>query len=251
MNPAQYCDLGWHVIQLHWIMDNGDCSCRKTDCSHPGKHPMWDGWKDKATANRIEILARWQMYPQANVGVVTGKRSGIVVLDVDTREGKRITKHKGLRPTRAAITGSGGWHIYWKADREYPNRVGIFSGVDVRGENGYVVAPPSIHANGVLYEWHREGETIAPPRWFHEAMKRKAYTRKESDPDLENIADRVGEISEGGRNNRLYSIARRLYKDGTMQGDIEKVINSINAKCCTPALEQREVDRLLWSATRK
>jgi hypothetical protein len=93
-----------------------------------------------------EIEGWWEKYPEANVGVVTGKVSGITVVDVEN--GGDISR---FPKTFTVKTGGGGWHLYYKY---YPfqNKTRIFPLTDVRGDGGYVVAPPSVHQSGNLYE---------------------------------------------------------------------------------------------------
>ena len=129
-----------------------------------GKRPKTrNGFKD-ATTDAAQVKAWWQQWPNANIGIATGKRSGgIVVIDLDIDEDKGIDgyhtledwqRENGYFPdTWTAITGRGGYHLYFRSDAEVRNRAGIIDGVDVRGEGGYVVAPPSIHSNGNRYEW--------------------------------------------------------------------------------------------------
>ena len=90
-----------------------------------------------------------------------GKRSGLIVLDVDVAHGGLQSlaqlehAHEPLPDTPTVTTGSGGRHYYFRCPvgQSIGNRAGIRPGIDVRGNNGYVVAPPSIHASGNRYEW--------------------------------------------------------------------------------------------------
>ena len=129
-----------------------------------GKKPKTrNGCKD-ATKDAAQIKAWWQQWPNANIGIATGKVSGgIFVIDLDVDEDKGIDGYHELKNWQRdngcfpdswiAMTGRGGYHLYFKADNEIRNRAGIIDGVDVRGDGGYVVAPPSIHSNGNRYEW--------------------------------------------------------------------------------------------------
>ncbi len=129
-------------------------------CEPGGKRPLttsgfWDASTDPA---RIE--GWWRERPDANVGVPTGRRSGLLVLDVDPREGgdatlKALERTDGPAPrTSRARTGGGGLHLYFRypAEPAVKNSAGFLGrGLDVRGEGGYVVAPPS-RTTGA-YEW--------------------------------------------------------------------------------------------------
>ena len=129
-------------------------------CEPSGKRPLtYNGFWDAATdARRIETW--WGRWPYANVGVPTGRKSGLLVLDVDPRGGGQASlaalerEHGPLPGTARARTGGGGVHIFFR----YPAREEVRNsarwlgpGLDVRGEGGYVVVPPS-HTRSA-YEW--------------------------------------------------------------------------------------------------
>ncbi len=111
------------------------------------------GWT-VATTNEAQIATWWTKHPDANVGLVTGGKLG-VVLDIDRREA--LGELGQLPRTRAARTGSGGLHLFYrlKPGVQVGNARGALpKGIDVRGEgSGYIVAPPSIHPSGGRYEW--------------------------------------------------------------------------------------------------
>lgn len=159
-----YASRGWAVLPLHWI-ENGQCSCGKPKCSSAGKHPLVEGGFKAATTHPQITTDWWTTYPKANIGIATGKTSGLIVIDIDDGAGKvgfeslAILEEKhGKIPDKACVrTGGGGLHFYLEApEEEIPSSAGKIAGnVDIRGENGYVVAPPSIHASGNQYAWGR------------------------------------------------------------------------------------------------
>lgn len=122
-----------------------------------------NGCKD-ATTDAAQIKAWWQKYPNANIGLATGSVSqNVFVIDLDIDEDRGIDgyhsledwqrEHGDFPETWTAITGRGGYHLYYRGNGKIKNRAGIIDGVDIRGNGGYVVAPPSIHKNGRRYEW--------------------------------------------------------------------------------------------------
>lgn len=129
-------------------------------CEPSSKRPLtYNGFWD-ATTNEGHIRAWWRRWPSANVGVPTGKRSGLLVLDVDPRGGSPqslsiLERENGPLPrTARARTGGGGLHVYFRypAGEEVRNSVGLLGDrLDVRGERGYVVFPPSCTQGA--YEW--------------------------------------------------------------------------------------------------
>ena len=92
-----YAQDGWAVLPLQSVAQ-GTCSCGKDDCSSPGKHPRTaHGVKDSTTDVSI-IRQWWAKWPDANIGLATGKVSGRVVLDVDVKKGKQaITRLPATR----------------------------------------------------------------------------------------------------------------------------------------------------------
>ena len=138
-----------------------------------GTHGHLDGVADADVAR-----ARWAKTPNANIGVATGARSGIWVLDIDPQHGGSAAladleaKHGSL-PTRIeASTPSGGRHLYWRWNaegEEIRNSAGrIGSGIDVRGKSCFIVAPPSVLDDGRRYRWIPNGaSTLADaPSWL-------------------------------------------------------------------------------------
>ena len=129
-------------------------------CEPGGKRPLtYNGFWD-ATTNERHIKAWWGRWPAANIGVPTGERSGLLVLDVDPRDGGpqsliALERRNGPLPrTARARTGGAGVHVFFKypAQKQVRNSAGwLGPGLDVRGEGGYVVVPPS-RTQGP-YEW--------------------------------------------------------------------------------------------------
>ena len=134
-----------------------------------------------ATSDADTVRAWWARHPRANIGAATGARSGFWVLDVDAHhEGDRTladleSKHGPLPPTIEASTPQGGLHLYWPWPANGPeirNSAGrIGPGLDVRGEGGSIVMPPSVLADGRRYRWTRSGAGAfaEAPRWLVEA----------------------------------------------------------------------------------
>jgi hypothetical protein len=157
-----YAQRGWAVFPLHTIID-GRCTCGKQACSSAGKHPRTlHGVKD-ATTDEVTIRQWWTQWPEANIGIATGAISGLVVLDVDPRhDGDKSLEqwraHYGydFLHTVTSHTGGGGLHLFYThpgQSIQIQNKVGLAPGLDIRGDGGYIVAPPSLHASGQHYAW--------------------------------------------------------------------------------------------------
>lgn len=154
----------------------------------PGsKRPALSRWVEAATADPDKVRRWWtEDHPDAGVGIVTGPRSGIWVLDVDDHDAllDLEARHEQLPQTRTSITGSGGFHLLfaWPDGADVRNDAGrrLGPGLDVRGEGGFIVAPPTVHPNGTPYAWDLgEPEDVAPaPGWLVELV-----TREEARPE--------------------------------------------------------------------
>jgi hypothetical protein len=145
-----YASQGFAVFPCHDV-SAGACSCGQ-DCASPGKHPRTgSGFKD-ATTDPATIKRWWAVWPRANVAIATGSVSdGLVVVDVDVKKGAEgdttlawlIKKHPEFVDTFRILTPSKGTHCYFRGvARSNQNALG--KGVDVRGEGGYVLVPPSV-----------------------------------------------------------------------------------------------------------
>jgi predicted P-loop ATPase len=134
-------------------------------CKVQGKTPITRSGFKEATTDTAQINRWWSATPNANIGIATGSLSrGLLVVDLDVDDDKGINGYEALLEwqresgitlpeTAQSITGRGGYHMYYKTDRATKSRTAVIEGVDVRGDGGYVIAPPSIHKNGKRYEW--------------------------------------------------------------------------------------------------
>lgn len=144
----------WPVLPLAWVDAAGACSCRHTDCRSPGKHPLTARGVHDASMGLATVEGWFNTWPSANIGLVTGAKAGVVVLDVDdpaALESLGVT----LPSTVEVSTGrcDGARHLYFAAPTERITSRSIVAGIDLRGEASYVVVPPSRHASGEVYEW--------------------------------------------------------------------------------------------------
>src|SRR5262245_64327499 len=122
----------------------------------------------------------------ADIGIVTG--GGLLVVDVDPRHDgdasladlERV--HGPLPDTPRGRTGGGGLHVYFAVDQAVGNCTNLAPGIDLRGEGGYVVAPPSLHASGRRYVWELGASPddvplALAPRWLLEGLRERATGR--------------------------------------------------------------------------
>src|SRR5262245_52976049 len=139
-----------------------------------------DGRKWGATADAAQIQRDWRRWPNANVGIPTGAINGFFVVELDTEEGHGVDgfaslaaleqQHGALPATLQARSPSGSLHYYFRHPgngikiKNSASEIG--AGVDCRGDNGMVLAPPSVRADGA-YTWVNPQAAIADaPRWL-------------------------------------------------------------------------------------
>ncbi len=251
LNAALFlASQGWKVFPLHWPKD-GKCSCGK-GTGHPiGKHPLATAWQTEATTNETQISAWWGKTPEANIGLATGKDSGIIVLDIDGSEGEARVADGGHEPTVTVITGKGR-QLYFKHPGEKTrNKVGRFPQLDSRGDGGYVVAPGSLHQSGKLYhfdEGKRPGEVAlaAAPKWWLEVVVDGAAQERTAAPTGSG-AQGAKVTKKGGRNSALASLAGSLRDKGLGVDVIRMALMEYNTKHCEPPLDAEEVSNIAKS----
>lgn len=174
---ATYQRRGWALTQLHGVDDQGVCTCGRNDDQHrkqAGKHPTRGSWEAHGLTDWPAIEQLWTQAPGMNVGIVTGRPSGIWVLDIDPDNGgdaglAMLEAANGPLPqTYEVKTGSGGRHLYFAmpVGLELGNgRGSLPTGIDVRGTGGQVVAPPSRSGIGP-YSVAVEVQPVEAPAWL-------------------------------------------------------------------------------------
>jgi hypothetical protein len=188
--------LGWSVIPLG--ID---------------KRPLIE-WKpfqsEKASEEQIN---EWFSKTEVNIGVVTGKISNLIVVDIDPRHGGTEEAFKDIQTVKSA-TGGGGWHYYFQYVEGVQNSANIKPGIDIRGEGGYVVVPPSSHSSGKDYEWIIAPDTtdklIPLPEFIKEWIgdqKGKSATNGKS-----RVNNLLNGVEEGNRNESAASVVGKLLK---------------------------------------
>ena len=209
-------------------------------------------WADAATTEENMLIGWWDTTPAANIGIACGKRSGIVVIDIDVDHdgyeslAELIAIHGKLPDTPVSKTGSGGEHIFFKHPGiEIHNSAGkLGKGIDVRGDGGYVVAPPSRHPNGNYYEWVvKPSQPLADmPAWMIELLQERNVVT-EPQPG-------TGHILSGERNNALTKMAGAMRRKGFDEDAIFAALQIHNRDRCNPPLTDGEVLQIARSVTR-
>lgn len=236
--------VGWKVFPL-----------RPSD-----KRPLsLHGFHD-ATLDPKQIEAWWRAEPNAGIGVATGSPSGVVVLDVDPRNGGResvhaiVAQYGALPDTVVCQTGGGGQHYYFRLppDEVAPSSK-PFAGIDLKADGGYVVVPPSFHPSGVVYRWEGKfhPDRLAPcPEWLL-AILRSGQQRlaKEAIPGRDDTENGWG-YRLGARNSSLASLAGTMRRRGFGVEAIQAALLVENTARCIPPLSDSEVSAIAASVAR-
>ena len=152
------------VILVHGITPAGLCTCKNAECNSPGKHPIQKNWTNSFPNTANEVDNMFDEWPDANVGLLTGPESCLLVLDIDSKEDQSASdiltalelKLGNLPVTPKCLTGGGGFHLFFQypSGQDVGNSVGkLAKQVDIRGKGGFVVAAPSRHISGGIYKW--------------------------------------------------------------------------------------------------
>jgi len=176
-----YAHRGWRVFPLHGIV-NGACTCGRRECSSAGKHPLVRRGLYEATTDGRKIRGWWRKWRSANLGIATGAGSGIAVIDIDLPDAlSSLAQLAGkLDVTLTGLTGGGGVHLIYRcSDENLGNSAGRLPGIDedlpgidLRGNGGYIVAPPSDHRCGSSYEWlNADAEVVDAPEWLKQPRR--------------------------------------------------------------------------------
>ena len=251
----KYIGMGLAVLPLHMISRGNVCSCGKKDCSSPGKHPLTQNGLHDASCDEQQIMEWWTKWPYANVGIVTGKASGIFVIDIDGPAGEDSlemleTDYGPLPETWEQLTGGGGRHLVFQRP-DLPrvgNKVRLAPGLDVRGDDGYIVAEPSNHISGKCYYWeashHPDDTPLAelPAGWVELLTEDKAGTGKPVEiPDI---------FPQGERNNLMFKLGASLRARGLSDTALSAALREENRLRCNPPLQDGEVETIVQSCCR-
>jgi putative DNA primase/helicase len=214
-----YAARGWAVLPTH--------PETKRPLTPKGEHG--EGGLKHATTNANTIRAWWKRWPQASIGLRTGAPSGVFVVDIDAgvdeKTGEvfevdkliddleRAIEAKLPDDTWAVATPRGGRHLYYQVPKDtiIGNRTDLLgneSRIDIRGDDGYVILPPSARPDGKTYAWliapKIAGELPArSPQKLLDCILRRGRWQGGADSDGESISKRAsprrGEASADAR----------------------------------------------------
>lgn len=228
-------ESGWPTFRLGY----------KQKIPLPGSKGFLDATTDKDT------LTAWFKNRNLNVGLATGGKERIVVLDVDNSHGGRESLHVLVRafgelPETPTVQTGNGFHVYLRmpATVDIPPSAGkVGTGLDIRGVGGYVVYPPSIHPNGTVYEWTSEdGQELAPaPQWLVDLA-----TDHQKQPSYPAVAGGIV-IPMGQRNQAAASVAGYFRRFGF---SADQILSQLRALPFESSLTDAELKTIAESISR-
>jgi hypothetical protein len=250
-----YAEAGYPVLPLFEPKEDGTCSCGAEACDKAGKHPRVAGGAKSATTDAEKIRGWWRRWRSANLGIATGGASGLVALDVDGPEGLASlsaleAEHGPLPATRRHATARGQHYLFWAPDGvSVKNSAGALGqGLDVRGDGGYIVAPPSKHVSGVAYELvSGEDGSVAEVAPMPDGLLKLLFGNRNSGEGAGEAAGDEAPIPEGSRNTTLTIVGGRLRAEGKTRHGIYEALSKVNKERCEPPLPDDEVKAIAAS----
>jgi hypothetical protein len=252
----EWAERGYPVLPLHSADSQGRCSCLKK-CSHAGKHPRERAGNDfdAATTDEAQVREWWSRWPDANIGVPTGRQTNLLVVDLDKGgdEAARAEFIVGRGVWGAAVvvgTGSGGRH-FWFSRPDVTGRLshggdgspfGI-EGIHFRCDGGLIVVPPSRNAAGPYELRVKNFHEIEPPptRLVESLLASRRQGTKE-------VLGQV--IPEGTRNTALTSVAGAMRYGGLTAEEMLPSLLAVNQRRCATPLSDAEVKAIANSVSR-
>jgi Bifunctional DNA primase/polymerase, N-terminal len=231
-----------------------------------------DGRAWGMTREAAEIRADFTRWPDAGIGIPTGAVNGIIVVETDTVEGHGIdgwnslaqleSKHGPLPDTLQANSPSGSVHRYFKhpgAGAKIKSSASeIGRGIDVRGDGGMVIAPPTVRPGVGVYRWINRDPIAEPPAWLIELTKDKQPppSKRLSIRERAQAAVRQWEANRRGENAEAYAGAALEYEirdlAGAAQGGRNHALNrsafSLLQLVHAGQLDRADVERQLIDA---
>lgn len=239
------------------------CSCSQAwACKSPGKHPhprfAPNGLNDATL--EPSVIRGWSAAGagEHNWAIATGAVSGIIVIDVDAHKDGFASlqhleaRHGALPHTVRHLTGGGGEHILLRhPGRRVANSVGqIAPGVDIRGDGGYIVAPPSLHISGRPYavsvDHHPDEVDIAEaPEWLLRLIDQPQSRTPKNRRHWRGFSRSV--IREGRRNDAITRFTGHLLGKKVDPHVALDLLDSWNRDHCEPPLDPEELVSIVAS----
>ena len=225
-------------------------------CLERGKAPATARGLSNAQTNEQHIIAWWLANPGCNVAVRTGAPSDIVVLDVDGDEGwdskhALEDEHGAFPETLSVVTPRGGQHFYFQHPRiEIRNTTGYPKpALDIRGDGGYVLMPPSVGPTGRAYEKDDEAAVAPMPDWLVKLLVER-QNREDQLLAGHNYVEMIDGMPSGERNSGIARLTGHWLRHNVPASEVLSLCLAVNAQC-KPPLPAKEVEAVVKSILRR
>lgn len=227
-----------------------------------GKEPRIKGGFRSATTDERTIKRWWKKWPDANIGIACDSEHGPIVIDVDEPKDEETSGFKFLEKlelpreglvTRSAVSREGRLHLYFLPMRDgtqLKRMIRPFGpkdrkvAIDILGDGGYVVAPPSIHPDtGEPYRWEAKIDMAPFPKRLFRFLKKGSINKIA--PPLPEI------IREGQRDMLLTSLAGSMRRRGASPRAILEALRIENASRVRPPLDELQLQKIAKSIGEK
>lgn len=261
-----YVRHGFSFFPAHYPISETQCSCGEISCTNIGKHPRTRRGVKDATTDKKTVLSWFDLYGSFNPAIATGAVSGFFVLDEDVHKGgaeslvSLESKYEKLPSTWISHTGGGGRHFFFKhPGYQVKNRVGFKPGLDIRGDGGYVIAPPGVHKSGQKYKWGKllrpdNSELAEAPKWLLDEITDQDVSGNVSSFDTSVAKSPTywrelfqQPLVEGERNDKITRFAGHLLAKKVDPYVALELLFALNHARGNPPLTDREVFRCLLS----
>lgn len=228
-------------------------------------------WKEYQSRlpTKEEVSSWFTRNPDANIGIITGKISNLVVFDLDSQDAIEYAENEGGFPDSVKVRTGKGYHVYMKYPGfEINNSVNKKLDIDIRADGGYVAAPGSIHGSGHMYDWENglsifEIDPADCTPWMTDYLKNvaednapstsknKPSAKKEPAKKTEVKGDEYLGIlkngcSEGNRNHSATKLIGHLLKTSISETELWELLKMWNQKN-TPPLDESELKKTFSS----
>lgn len=232
----RYAKRGWAVFPLN------------------GKKPFERGGFHLATTDRAQIKKWWRKWPDANIGIACNSQHGPIVVDIDGPSGHVLREQLNLPATREAQSRKGRAHLYYdpltdgtpvaRMIRPLKGKDGKKIELDLLGDGGYVIAPPSVHPDtGRKYKWTTTLRLVPMPEEILQLVRKAKQARTGAEP-LPKV------IGSGERNSLLTSLAGSMRRRAAGYEAILAALREENAARVVPPLEDKELQEITKHVTK-
>lgn len=205
-------------------------------------------WQEFQTryATEDEVATWYQRYPNANIGIVTGKISNLTVIDCDSQPAIEYFQ-SGYHGRTTSVKTPKGMHFYFQYQEGVRNTARLTDHIDVRSEGGYVVAPPSVNDAGIAYRFVNDFSIGLDSfsSCFLFALYKGDVTRAEN--ERYKALQELQILTKGTRDEDLFHTANCLVKGGCKPEFARQVLR-ILAQNATPPFPENELDAKIKSA---